>query len=101
MSNVTLTSPSHDLGLTPVAKVIPRITCICNGDHWFVWCNLAWEHYNVAVNFPLPFILPTCTRSPGVRWARLKVRPRDLGHLLAWESYALLYKGSRFTESHH
>jgi len=35
--------------------------CICNGDRWSVWCPLAWEHCNVAMNVPLPVIRLPCT----------------------------------------
>jgi len=57
--------PSVGLGFTPpLAGYIQNGSthlCICNGDRWFVWCPLAWEHCNVAMNAPLPIIRLPCT----------------------------------------
>ena len=63
--------------------------CICNGDHWFAWCNLAWEHYNTAMNSPPPLILLPCTCPPRLlNGAVPKSCPKAAGHLLTWVSYA-------------
>ena len=62
--------------------------CICNGDHWFSWCYLAWEHYNVAVNSPLRFIWRPCTCPPGLPVGEVpKSCPRVADHLFVWMSY--------------
>ena len=38
--------------------------CNCTGDYWLAWCNLAWEHYNAAINSHLPLIRLPCTCPP-------------------------------------
>jgi hypothetical protein len=63
--------------------------CICNGDHWYAWCTLVWEHYNAAVNSPLPFIRLPCSCSLGLRMGEVpKGCPRVADHLLGWVSHA-------------
>jgi len=63
--------------------------CICRGDHWLVWCNLAWEHYNNSTNSPLPCIRLPCTCSPELLMMGKvpKSCPSVAGHLLTWVSY--------------
>lgn len=62
--------------------------CICNGDHWFAWCDLAWEHYNVAMNSPIPVIRLSCSCPRGLPAGQIpKGCPLVADHLLGWVSH--------------
>ena len=62
--------------------------CICNTDCWFVSCNLIREHYNTAMNSPLPLIWLPCTCPPGLPMGAVpKSCPRVANHLLDSVSY--------------
>ena len=63
--------------------------CICDGDCWFAWCNLAWEHYNNAMNSSPPLIRLPCTCPPGLlNSAVLKACPKAADHLHTLVRYA-------------
>ena len=87
-------SPALDAGpaFTPILAVPSQNDsvhlCICNGDYWFARCNLAWEHYNVATNSPLPLTPLACTCQPKLLNGTVpKSCPKAAGHLLTWVSY--------------
>lgn len=73
--------------IAPIAGYIQSDICICNSDHWFVGCALAWGHYSVASSSPTPTIRPSCTCPPGLPAGQIpKGCPMVANHLFGWVS---------------
>jgi hypothetical protein len=83
-------APGAGSAFTPPLAGLSQINsahlCICHGDYWLVGCNLVWEHYSLAMNYPVPSIRHSCDCPPGLMMV-LKSCPNVASHLLYWVSY--------------